>query len=406
MLSQYPVDRVILVVLDSVGIGALPDADDYGDAGSDTLGNTARAVGSLSLPNLGRLGIGNLDDVPGTPPQTPSGACARMALKSPGKDTTTGHWEMCGILLDRPFRIYPDGFPPRVMNAFEARTGRKALGNKPASGTEIIKELGEEHVRTGMPIVYTSADSVFQIACHEDVVPLPTLYLWCQMAREILVGDDQVARVIARPFAGQAGSFKRTENRRDFSLPPIRPTLLDYARESGVLVTAIGKIHDIFTGQGIDRSVHTGNNAEGIKEILNAVRSGAARQPGAAKEIVFANLVDFDMVYGHRNDPEGYARALVEFDNALPAMLAAMRAGDLLVVTADHGCDPTTPSTDHSREYVPVMLAGDAVRQGAILGDRDTLADLGATLAETLGVKYGGAGSSFAALALNAGAQR
>ena len=396
MLDQPTVDRVILVVLDSVGIGALPDAGSYGDDGSDSLGNTARAVGGLSLPNLGRLGIGNLDDVPGTPPETPSGACAKMASRSLGKDTTTGHWEMCGVLLDRPFRTYADGFPPHVMHSFEARVRRGALGNKAASGTEIIKELGEEHMRTGMPIVYTSADSVFQIACHEDVVPLPILYLWCQMAREILVGDALVARVIARPFAGRPGAFVRTDNRRDFSMPPIGPTLLDYARISGVKVTGIGKIHDVFAGQGLDRTVHTKGNADGIREVLAAIEGGQGRAPGSAKEIIMANLVDFDMLYGHRNDPAGYARALREFDDALPRMLSGLCPSDLLIVTADHGCDPTTPSTDHSREYVPMLMAGEPVRPGVILPDRDTLADLGATVAEALGVKYGGAGASFA----------
>jgi phosphopentomutase len=396
------VTRAVLIVLDSVGIGALPDAALYGDEGSDTLGNTARAAGGLRLPNLGRLGIGNLDSVPGTPPERPLGACARMALRSPGKDTTTGHWEMCGVILEKPFRTFPNGFPPGVIGLFEARIGRKVLGNVPASGTEIIKELGLEHVRTGQPIVYTSADSVFQIACHEEIVPLDTLYSWCEIAREILVGDDLVGRVIARPFVGKPGVFTRTENRRDYSLPPIRPTLLDYAQRSGVFVTGIGKIHDIFTGRGIDSSIHTGNNADGIREITAVLEAAGGRyetslqpEPGQ-KELILANLVDFDMLYGHRNNAAGYAQALTEFDAALPRMLVALRPGDLLVVTADHGCDPTTSSTDHSREYVPALLAGLAVREGVILDDRDTLADLGATLAEVLGVEYGGQGRSFA----------
>lgn len=411
------VTRVIIIVLDSVGIGALPDASLYGDEGSDTLGNTARAVGGLHLPNLGRLGVGNLDTVDGTPPaREPLGACVRLALKSPGKDTTTGHWEMCGIVLDKPFKTYPAGFPQDVISQFEALIGRGTLGNRPASGTKIIKELGAEHVRTGKPIVYTSADSVFQIACHEDVVPLDTLYAWCETAREMLVGDNLVGRVIARPFVGQPGSFARTENRRDFSLPPIRPTLLDYAQESGVLVTAIGKIHDIFTGRGIDRSIHTGNNAEGIREIQRALEAGEAsdapgvpeplRSPEPRKQLIFANLVDFDMLYGHRNDAPGYARALQEFDAALPAMLAALRPSDLLVVTADHGCDPTTLSTDHSREWVPALFAGACVKQGVVLGDRASLADLGATIAEALGIKYGGQGRSLAAEILRVAVDR
>ena len=381
--------RAFIVVLDSVGIGALPDAAAYGDEGSDTLGNIARALGVLRLPNLGRLGIGNLDEVPGTPPEEkPGAACARMAMRSPGKDTTTGHWELCGVILDRPFRTYPEGFPPRIIQRFQSLIGREVLGNKPASGTEIIKELGAEHLRTGKPIVYTSADSVFQIACHEEVVPLPTLYEWCRIAREVLTGEDQVARVIARPFAGSVGSFKRTENRRDFSLPPPRPTLLDFARKSGVPVTGIGKIQDIFAGQGLDRSVHTKDNADGIREIISLIE-------GSGEGLVMANLVDFDMVYGHRNDVEGYARALLEFDAALPAMLADLRPRDVLVITADHGCDPTTPSTDHSREYVPVMLVGEMVRP-VVLPDRPTMADLGATVAELLGIDYQGEGESFA----------
>jgi len=396
MLDKRIVDRVFIVVLDSLGVGALPDAAAYGDEGSNTLGNTARALGGISLPNLGALGIGNLTEVMGVPPQPPAGACARAAYRSPGKDTTTGHWEMCGVTLDKPFRTYPKGFPARIINAFEARIRRGVLGNRPASGTQIIEERGEEHIRTGMPIVYTSADSVFQIACHEDVVPLPTLYLWCQMAREILVGDHLVARVIARPFTGKPGSFVRTENRRDFSLPPVRPTLLDYAKADGVAVTAIGKIHDIFAGRGITRVVHSKDNAAGIREIITAIDAGRDKAPGDGRDLVMANLVDFDMQYGHRNDPIGYARALEETDAALEYVLAALRPRDLLVIAGDHGCDPTTPSTDHSREYVPVLLAGDVVKPGTILGDRETAADLGATVAEALGIAYGGDGQSFA----------
>ena len=396
MLDQRAVDRVFLIVLDSLGIGALPDAGRYGDEGSNTLGNMARSLGGSCLPNLGLLGIGNLTEVPGTPPVTPSGACARAAFQSPGKDTTTGHWEMCGVVLQKPFRTYPKGFPNRVMDAFEGRIRRGTLGNRPASGTKIIEELGEEHMRTGMPIVYTSADSVFQIACHEEVVPLPTLYLWCQMAREILVGDDQVARVIARPFVGRPGAFLRTGNRRDFSLPPVRPTLLDYAKAGGVAVTGIGKIHDIFAGRGISRSVHTKNNAEVIREVMSAIEAAKDNAHTQPRELVLANLVDFDMLYGHRNDPEGYAKALHEFDAALPRLLAGLGPRDILFVTADHGCDPTTPSTDHSREYVPILLAGETVKPGTILGDRDSLADLGATIAEALGLYQVGCGTSFA----------
>lgn len=393
------VRRVILIVLDSVGIGAMPDAASYGDEGSDTLGNLARALGTLPLPNLASLGLGNLDDIPGTPPQKPLGSCGKMGLLSPGKDTMTGHWEMAGIILEKPFRTYPDGFPPHVIQAFESRIGRPVLGNKPASGTEIIKELGEKHIRTGFPIVYTSADSVFQIACHEEVVPLETLYRWCEIARSILVGDDLVARVIARPFIGEPGNFTRTGNRKDFSLPPIRPTLLDYAKKSGVHVTAVGKIEDIFSGRGIDEAIHTVNNSQGIEVIKSLLMSPAAKVSGAGegpRHLVFANLVDFDMLYGHRNDVQGYARALLEFDSSLPAVISLLRPDDVLVVTADHGCDPVTPSTDHSREYVPLMIYGEPIKEGIMLGTRESLSDLGATVAELLGIEYRGAGKSFA----------
>ncbi len=396
MLDKRLVDRVFIVVLDSLGVGALPDAGVYGDEGSNTLGNTARALGGLALPNMGRMGLGNLTEVLGTPPSTPSGACARAAFLSPGKDTTTGHWEMCGCVLDKPFPTYPEGFSRRVMDVFEARIGRATLGNRPASGTKILDELGEEHMRTGMPIVYTSADSVFQIACHEEVVPLPTLYLWCQMAREILVGDDLVLRVIARPFVGRPGAFTRTANRRDLSLPPLRPTLLDSARAEGVLVTGIGKIHDIFAGRGISRSIHTKGNEDGIHETMVAVLAGRNKARGEIRELVLANMVDFDALYGHRNDPEGYGKALREFDSALPDLISALRPKDMLIVTADHGCDPTTQSTDHSREYVPILMAGDSVKGGTVLRDRATLADLGATVAEVLGIPNVGSGTSFA----------
>lgn len=396
--------RVILIVLDSVGIGALPDADKYGDEGSDTLGNIARAVGSLSLPVLASLGLGNLvpgsaamngrsAGLPGIPALSPSGACMRLALKSPGKDTITGHWEMAGVVLDKAFRTFPQGFPLRIIREFERRVGRRAIGNKAASGTEIIEELGEEHLRTGRPIVYTSADSVFQIACHEDVAPPDTLYSWCLAAREMLTGDDLVGRVIARPFSGRPGSFARTANRKDFSLKPFRPTLLDYAVKSGAAVIAVGKINDIFSGQGVSRSVHTSRNSEGVEAVL--------REMAAGGDLIFANLVDFDMLYGHRNDVAGYARALMEFDSALPKVLAAARDTDVLMITADHGCDPTTPGTDHSREYVPLLMYGKALRPGVILDDRDSLADIGATAADIMGIDYGGAGRSFAAEVLD-----
>lgn len=403
------VQRVFLVVLDSVGVGQLPDAHLYGDEGSNTLGNVARSLEKgLVLPNLGALGIGNLTSIPGTPPSKPLGICCKMAERSPGKDTTTGHWEIAGVTMEEPFRTYPGGFPPEIVLEFERRIGRKILGNKPASGTEIIQELGPEHVATGRPIVYTSADSVFQIACHEEVVPLETLYRWCRAARELFSEPTSLARVIARPFVGPVeieparSGYVRTANRKDFSVPPPRPTLLDYAQESGVTVTAIGKIQDIFAGRGIDRAVHTESNRDGVEAVLSEMRQGhhpepsgvAAVSPG--RQLVIANLVDFDMLYGHRNDPEGYARALVDFDRAVPSLLNRLGPEDVLIITADHGCDPTTVSTDHSREYVPALMAGPRLRRGLILPERTTFADLGATVADLLGVDYRGDGTSFA----------
>lgn len=621
------IKRVFVVILDSVGVGQLPDAHLYGDEGSDTLGNiawflersgagcpdsgghapeldevqagenTAQAgvdaanpenavvgarvfltpmntaaslngssdsggcVRGLSLPNLGALGIGNLTSIIGTPPAVPLGVCCKMAERSPGKDTTTGHWELAGVVLSEPFKTYPDGFPPDRITEFERRIGRSLLGNKPASGTEIIQELGPEHVATGRPIVYTSADSVFQIACHEEVVPLETLYEWCRIARELFPEPTSLARVIARPFvgpvggrragdsslpgtsdapesmvpdsdnsgeragtvadspssvahsgdavlsigvaadsepteghptdgtpsagdaslagvavsAGSAGSlarYIRTANRKDFSVPPPRPTLLEYAQESGVTVTGIGKIEDIFAGRGIDRSIHTKSNNEGVEAVLREMRrqvppsgtagnssvesmglsgssdlvGGQSSSPGPplstdptdqpnlppsthltvsqgpylsadstsrsssldplgepalgsatlGRHLVMANLVDFDSLYGHRNDPVGYARTLVEFDRELPSLIGSLGADDVLIITADHGCDPTTPSTDHSREYVPVLMVGAPLKSGLVLAERPSFADLGATVADLLGIDYGGDGTSFA----------
>lgn len=385
-----PVRRAFVVVLDGLGIGALPDAHLYGDEGSNTLGNIARVLGRIDLPNLAGLGVGTLLDLPGVPELLPLGACGRMAEASPGKDTMTGHWELCGIILDNPFRTYPNGFPDHIIHRFQQAIGRKILGNKPASGTVIIEELGQVHMETGYPIVYTSADSVFQIACHEEVVPVDTLYSWCQKARQILAGDDQVARVIARPFVGSPGSFERTARRKDFSLPPVKDTLLDYASAGGVTVTGVGKIHDIFSGRGVHRSIPTASNKEGIE----AVKKLMAEDVDDRRHLVLANLVDFDMLYGHRNNVKGYADALCEFDAHLPALLSLLRPYDVLVVTSDHGCDPTTPSTDHSREYVPLLIAGGLVRPGVMLGTRSTFADLGATLADLLEIEYGGEGRS------------
>jgi phosphopentomutase len=381
--------RIIWIVLDSVGIGAMPDAADYGDAGSDTLGNIAR-VRVLTLPNLCRLGLANIKPLTGLlPAPNPAGAFGRCALASPGKDTTTGHWEMAGIHLEKPFPLYPSGFPPEIMDEFERRIGRSTLGNKAASGTEILKELGAEHMRTGSPIVYTSADSVFQIAAHEEVIPLWELYKICETARAILCGPHEVGRVIARPFTGAPGSFTRTPNRKDYAVPPPKGMLLDRLDQRDIEVYSVGKIFDVFLGRGIRDHVKTKDNADGMAktiEAMDAVESG----------LIFVNLVDFDQQYGHRNDVEGYAAALEQFDAWLPAFECKLRDGDLAIITADHGCDPTTLSTDHSREYVPLLVHGPNSRAGVDLGLRATLADIGQTVAENFETAIG-RGTSFLA---------
>ncbi|MDF9409047.1 phosphopentomutase [Pelotomaculum isophthalicicum JI] len=375
------VKRVLLLIMDSVGVGELPDAVEYGDAGSNTLGNTAKAVGGLNLPNLGRLGLGNIINIEGTPPvQIPAGSYGRMAERSAGKDTTTGHWEMAGIILERPFPVYPDGFPTELIKLYEEKIGRRVLGNKAASGTEIIKELGEKHMETGCPIVYTSADSVFQVAAHEEVIPIEELYSMCRTAREMLVGEHAVGRVIARPFIGEPGSFRRTARRHDYSLKPPGKTVLNLLVENNIQVTAVGKINDIFAGEGISRAVSTTGNVEGIDRTLDLLRS-------TEEGLIFTNLVDFDMLYGHRNDPRGYAAALAELDRKMPELLGAMREEDVAIITADHGCDPTTPSTDHSREYVPLLVYGKAIKAGVNLGVRETFADVAATVAEIFGLE-------------------
>lgn len=381
--------RVILIVLDSVGIGALPDAADFGDAGSHTLGNIRRVRGRLALPNLYRLGLANIEgsELPDAV-VAPGGAYGRCAERTHAKDTTCGHWEMAGLALDKPFRTYPDGFPADLMRRFEQAIGRGTLGNCVASGTEIIQRLGDEHVRTGKPIVYTSADSVFQIAAHEQVIPLEELYRISEVARELLQGDYLVGRVISRPFLGESGNYWRTENRRDYALAPFRDTILDALDRAGHEVVGIGKIEDIFCHRGITTVDHTKNNPAGIAATQRFLESGAG-------ELIFTNLVDFDMLYGHRNDVEGYAAALEAFDAALPAMLGALREGDLLMITADHGCDPTTPSTDHSREYIPLLVTGAHVRPGTRLGTRDTFADIGATAYEYLTGETWREGTSF-----------
>ncbi|HEY1217869.1 MAG: phosphopentomutase [Bryobacteraceae bacterium] len=373
-------ERIVWIVLDSVGVGAMPDAPEFHDPpGADTLGNIARVRG-LRLPNLARLGLGNLKPLHGIPPAAaPTGAYGRCTLASPGKDTTTGHWEMVGIHLSKPFPLYPHGFPAEVMDEFGRRIGRHWLGNVAASGTEIIRELGAEHMRTGSPIVYTSADSVFQVAAHEEVIPLWEQYKICETAREILRGPHEVGRVIARPFIGAPGNFTRTTNRHDYAVPPPKDMLLDRLEERGVLVRSVGKIFDVFLGRGIRDGVKTTDNADGMAKTLAAIA-----ELGAG--LIFVNLVDFDQQYGHRNDVEGYGAALERFDAWLPELERALRPGDLAIFTADHGCDPTVPGTDHTREYVPLLAAGPHVRAGVNLGLRASLSDIGQTVAANFGV--------------------
>jgi phosphopentomutase len=372
--------RFLILVADSAGCGAMPDAREYGDVGSDTIGNTSRAVGGLSLPVLGRLGLGSLTPVAGVPPDpSAAGFHGRMAERSRGKDTVTGHWEMMGIVLKEGLAVFPRGFPPEIVEPFIAACGIPGiLGNKAASGTEIVKELGEEHQRTGKPIVYTSADSVFQIAAHEETVPLERLYAWCLAARKLL-DPWRVARVIARPFVGTPGKYVRTYHRKDFAIATPGTTVLEKLVEAKVPVVGVGKIPDIFDRKGITEEIHTEGNADGLvktEALLERVDHG----------LVFVNLVDFDMLYGHRNDPEGYGRALEEMDRALPRLFAKLRPGELCAITADHGCDPTTPGTDHSREYVPLLVHAPG-RGGGALGTRGSFADLGATVAEFFGLR-------------------
>lgn len=381
--------RAIIIVLDSVGVGALPDAAIYGDEGSNTLANTARAVGGLKLPHMESMGLGNIIEVKGVPPvQTPSAFYGKMAEISPGKDTTTGHWEMMGIKLEHAFPTYPNGFPPDIIDRFEKATGRGILGNVAASGTQIIEELGEDHMKTGRPIVYTSADSVFQIAAHEDVIPVKELYKMCQIARDILTGEYAVGRIIARPFIGTPGHFVRTHRRKDFSVKPPSKTVLDYAKDAGYPVYGVGKISEIFAGQGITEAVHTENNMDGIDRTIGAMD---IQKQG----IIFTNLVDFDSLWGHRNNANGYAKGLEAVDERIPEITTRMLPEDVLFITADHGCDPTTPSTDHSREYTPVLVYGQTLGTPGSLGTRKTFADIGKTIADLLGFKAPVIGSSF-----------
>jgi phosphopentomutase len=383
--------KALIVVCDSFGVGQAPDAAIYGDEGSNTLGHVAAAVGGLRAPNLAALGLGALTDIEGVPAEPASGtAHGKMRERSAGKDTTTGHWEMAGLIVERPFPTYPDGFPPDVIRPFEEAVGLPVLGNVAASGTEIIRKLGEEQLRTGRPIVYTSADSVFQVAAHKDVIPLDRLYAWCRMARAILTGEHAVGRVIARPYQGDPGAFTRTHERRDFSVEPPGPTYLELLTDAGVTVHGVGKIPDIYAGRGLTSSEHSESNDDGVERTLLALKEGEPL-------LVVTNLVDFDTKYGHREDPEGYARCVEAFDVRLPELVDAVGDG-VLFLTGDHGCDPTDGSTDHTREHVPILVAGGLVGRGPArdLGTRDTFADLGATAAALLGVEPSLAGRSFA----------
>lgn len=372
--------RVFLIVLDSFGIGEMPDAAAYGDAGSNTLGTVSQSP-CFSIPNMAKMGLFNLDGVTaGEKEPEPTASFARMTEFSKGKDTTTGHWEIAGLISTKPMPVFPDGFPDEIIREFEEKTGRKVLCNKPYSGTEVIKDYGEEHMRTGALIVYTSADSVFQIAAHEDIVPVEQLYRYCEIARKMLVGDAGVGRVIARPFVGEPGNFTRTSRRHDYSLLPPEDTMLDQMKEAGYDVIGVGKINDIFAGKGITEFVRTSGNAEGIERTLEYMDQDF-------EGLCFVNLVDFDMLYGHRNDVDGYAKALTYFDRQLPRMFGKLRQEDILMITADHGCDPGTPSTDHSREYTPLLVYGVPVPEGHNWGTRSSFADIGATILRYFGVE-------------------
>ncbi|HRQ40419.1 MAG TPA: phosphopentomutase [Chloroflexota bacterium] len=385
-----PVKRITLLVLDSVGCGDAPDAGVYGDEAANTLGNISRVVGGLHLPNLEKLGLGHTTEIVGVPPMNKAaGVYGRLTETSAGKDTTTGHWELAGVVLERPFPTYPHGFPAVLMDSFESRIGRQTLGNYPASGTEILKELGEEHVRTGYPIIYTSADSVFQIAAHEEIIPIDELYRFCEIARELLTGEHAVGRVIARPFTGRLGNFTRTERRKDYSLEPHADTILDVVKAACLEVMGVGKIEDIFAHRGLTQSNHTGNNMAGVDAILGFLR-------GDTSGLIFANLVDFDALYGHRLDPQGYAAALEAFDHRLPEITNQMRPDDVLFITADHGNDPTSTSTDHSRERVPFLAYGQCIKRGHDLGTRAAFADVAGTIADLLDIPWHGSGESFA----------
>ncbi len=382
-------NRIICIVLDGVGAGELPDAGDYGDEGSSSISNTASVVGGMRLPNMGALGLGNIVPIDGVPPQAnPEAYYGRMRPLSPGKDSTSGHWELMGCVLDKAFPTYPNGFPGEVVSAFEKASGVKIIGNRPASGTEIIMELGAEHIRSGRPILYTSQDSVFQIAAHEDVIPVGDLYEMCSLARKLLVHPNQVARIIARPFAGEPGRFYRTHRRKDFSIPPIGPTVLDTLVSKNKHVTGIGKIDDLFDHRGISRSVCTKSNRNGMDTLLDEMINRCS-------DLILTNLVDFDMMWGHRNDARAYAVGLEEFDSFLPSLKSAMGVQDLLIITSDHGCDPTMPGTDHSREHVPLLVFHKNMTGGGDLGLRSTFADVGMTIADNFSAVGKFPGKSF-----------
>lgn len=381
--------KAILIVLDSVGIGEMPDAHLYGDEGSNTLGNIARAVGGMDIPNLEALGLGNIAPIEGVKPQkSPTAAFGKAAELSVGKDTVTGHWEMAGVILRDPLKTFPEGFSEEIIRTFEEKIGRKSIGNVVASGTEIIERMGEEHMKTGFPIIYTSADSVFQIAAHEEIIPLAELYRYCQIARDMLVGGWQVGRVIARPFLGTPGNFQRTGNRKDYALNPFNKTILEYIKEDGQNVMCVGKIEDVFNKIGVTHAVHTKNNMEGVDETMNYI---AQPMPG----LIWSNLVDFDMMFGHRNDYMGYYNAIREFDGRLPEILEKLGDEDILIITADHGCDPTTASTDHSREYIPLLIYGKSIRAGSTMGVRKSFSDIGKTILDYLDIPNELYGESF-----------
>ncbi|WP_213580934.1 phosphopentomutase [Paenibacillus lautus] len=383
-------DRIHLIVLDSVGIGEAPDAADFDDIGSDTLGHIARECGGLNMPNMAALGLSNIREIEGVPAtDQPRAYYTKMQEASNGKDTMTGHWEIMGLYIDTPFRVFPNGFPDELIQRIEEKTGRKVIGNKPASGTEIIEELGEEHVKTGALIIYTSADSVLQIAAHEDVVPLKELYEICEFCREITLEDPyMLGRIIARPFIGEAGSFKRTANRHDYALKPFGRTTMNEMKDAGLDVIALGKISDIYDGEGITKAVRTVSNMDGMDKMVQTLDE-------SFKGLSFLNLVDFDAVYGHRRDPKGYGQALEDYDRRLPEVFEKMTENDLLIITADHGNDPTYKGTDHTREYVPLLVYSPRFAEGKELPLRKTFADIGATVADNFGVKLPEHGTSF-----------